>query len=256
MGSGENLQKPLAKISVRALNHLYLAVASLSVFAAIVLFTFGRFASVIVFLTLGFIVAPLAAYTDRITFDGRQLKRVGLISFFVRLIMGHRPSLQLGEIELVETEAIRTLRLRGAVRYRYRTEILGKNLRFVLASSGKNSYRNFIRELLQAMPSEKLDARSAELRDYLRDERHLSSTRALLHIASLDVLEDAAIDGPQPRRRSSLLMRAPRAENAVVNMERAKHLQFAANEPASRESCASPARPFEGRFWRCRAMPH
>ena len=54
--------------------------------------------------------------------------------------------LEVADFERVDTQAMRTLRRGGRVRYRYRTQIVGKGIEFSFASGGR-SYREMVRHL-------------------------------------------------------------------------------------------------------------
>jgi tetratricopeptide (TPR) repeat protein len=79
------------------------------------------------------------------------------------------------------------------VRYRYRTQIVGKSTEFTFASGGKN-YREMVRQLFPLIHHDKLDLRTLELRDYLCDPKTLNREVKALQLASADVLDDATFD--------------------------------------------------------------
>jgi tetratricopeptide (TPR) repeat protein len=79
------------------------------------------------------------------------------------------------------------------VRYRYRTQIVGKNTEFVFASGGR-SYREMVRQLFPLIHADKLDLRTIELRDYLCEPKPLSDEVQSLSLASADILEGATLD--------------------------------------------------------------
>ena len=147
----------------------------------------------LIFLGLAWIVVPVFALTDRIAFDGVSLRRQGPVWFLLRLLGGYRKELSIEDFETVETSAVRTLRRGGRVRYRYRTEIMGKNKVFIIASGGKN-YRKLVRELFPLIHEDKLDNRSRDLRDYLNDPRSLAQKTHLSQLAPENVLDLAKAD--------------------------------------------------------------
>jgi tetratricopeptide (TPR) repeat protein len=136
------------------------------------------------------VIVPVLALTDRIVFDGLALRRQGPIFFLLKAIFGKNRQLALADFETVETNAVRTLRRRGAVRYRYRTQISGKGKDFVIASGGE-SYRRLVRELFPLIHEDKLDNRSRDLRDYLCDPNFVNRKTQLSQLASEDILDAA-----------------------------------------------------------------
>ncbi|MEJ7618918.1 MAG: hypothetical protein WKF30_18530 [Pyrinomonadaceae bacterium] len=135
VGHGSREPQPrLERTSVRVVNRLYLIAMGSLLLAGVCLLIVNQAREAMIFLLLGGVAVPLMALTERVVFDGITLTRTGLMSLLHRLVSGEKLSLRFEEVELVETQAIRTLRRKGSVRYRYRTEILGKNLRFAVSS--------------------------------------------------------------------------------------------------------------------------
>ncbi len=93
----------------------------------------------------------------------------------------------------MDTQAVRTLRRGGRVRYRYRTLIVGRNAEFAFASGGR-SYREMVRQLFPLIPPDKLDLRTMELRDYLCEPKPLNREVKSLQLASAAVLDDATLE--------------------------------------------------------------
>ena len=87
-------------------------------------------------LAAAWLIVPVFALSDRIAFDGASLRRHGPLASFLNLVFGYRKQLATDDFETVETQAVRTLRRGGRVRYRYRTQITGKGKEFVLVSGG------------------------------------------------------------------------------------------------------------------------
>lgn len=213
------------KISVRVFHRFYPAVIASLYLIALVCWSFDKTGESIAFMVLGCVVMPLVAHTDRIVFDGTTITRTGPLNFIRSLIRNRQVSLHYSEVELVETEAVRTMRHNGSAKYQYRTKISGQNLRFTVASGG-NSYRLFVNRLLDLLAPAKLDARSAELRDYLCDEKALRATRESLQIAPPEVLENTIIEPSRARRRTN---RTTRGAESPIDETRARRLRFAAN---------------------------
>jgi tetratricopeptide (TPR) repeat protein len=183
-------QAPL--ISVRSSPGGYLVAALALTLLALLLIRAEYDEAAIAALISAWLLTPLAAFTDRIRIEGRVLSRTGLVAFVHKIFKGRALKLDIDEVEQVETYAVRTLRRGGSVRYRYRSEVVGRGLIFAFASGG--NYRHMVRCLFALIRDEKLDARSRELRDYLTDPRSLRETVKLLRIAPASVLEGALLD--------------------------------------------------------------
>ena len=107
----------------------------------------------------GWILMPIALWSDKIVFDGKRLVRTGVIPRIWASINGSGNSLSLDEVEQVETQALRALKRGGSVFYRYRTTVSGEGRRLVLASGGE-SYRRMVRSVLPMLSESLLDNRS------------------------------------------------------------------------------------------------
>lgn len=179
--------------SVRVSPGSYLAVASVLTFASVLLLRSEKDLWALLSLGLAWLVVPILALTDRIEFDGTFLRRRGPASFLFALIEGRHKKLDVDDFERVDTQAMRTIRRGGRVRYRYRTQIVGKGMEFTFASGGRK-YREMVRHLFPRVHQAKLDVRALELRDYLCDPKALNREVEALHLASSDVLDDATLD--------------------------------------------------------------
>ena len=215
--------------SVRVSPGGYLAAASALTFAALLLLRAELDAHALLAIACAWLVTPLLALTDRISFDGHNLKRRGIVPFVQQLIMRRSLCLQIDDIERIETSAVRTLRRGGRVRYRYRSEVAGKGLSLVFASGGK-SYRRMVRVLFPLLADEKLDTRSSELRDYLAAPQTLSITLNYLRLASADVLDQATEDFQSGVRKYVKHQRAFTEMRRSTDFERGRLLRRAANE--------------------------
>jgi tetratricopeptide (TPR) repeat protein len=171
----------------------YLAAASVLTFCSALLLRSERNLLALAAVSIAWLIIPVLALTDRIDFDGQFLVRRGPIPFLIRHLTGHRKELSVGDFEKVDTQAVRTLRRSGRVRYRYRTQIVGKNMEFTFASGGQ-SYREMVRQLFPLIHSDKLDLRTIELRDYLCEPKPLNTEVHSLQLASAAVLEGATLD--------------------------------------------------------------
>jgi len=131
--------------SVRVSPGPYLALAGVMSFAAALMLRGGYDMTAVIMLAAAWLIVPVFALSDRIAFDGTSLRRYGPLASFLHLIFGYRKQLGIDEFETVETQAVRTLRRGGRVRYRYRTQITGKRKEFVIVSAAmtiESSYLN------------------------------------------------------------------------------------------------------------------
>ncbi len=189
----EEPQKRLRLASVRVSPGSYLAVASVLTFASALLLKSERDLFAIVVVGIAWLIVPLLALTDRIEFDGETLRRRGPAPLLLRLILGRQKQLKVADFEKVDTQALRTLRRGGRVRYRYRTQVVGKGSEFIFASGGRN-YRQMVRELFPRIHHAKLDLRTLELRDYLLEPDVLNREVEALQLAPAEVLDGASQD--------------------------------------------------------------
>jgi tetratricopeptide (TPR) repeat protein len=181
----------------------------------------------LILLTLSWSTIPFLAFFDRINFDGERLSRSAIGLTVWRAFGGKIPYLQTDDIEIVETQAIRTARSDGKVYYRYRTEIHGKNLIYVFSSGNKN-YRQMACALFPLIDETKLDTRTIELRDYLVEPEEIALKLEQLRLPSAEVLE-SEFDSIQLQAR-----KLRRRTNPVTNSEnthlQAESLRQAANQ--------------------------
>jgi hypothetical protein len=189
----EQPQRHLRVASVRVSPGSYFAAASVLTFGSVLLLRSQQDLFALVALALAWMIVPILALTDRVEFDGESLSRRGPLPFFQRLIAGTRKRLRVADCEKVETQALRTLRRGGRVRYRYRTQILGRGAEFTFASGGRR-YREMVRHLFPLIHHAKLDLRTLELRDYLCEPAVLNHEVETLQLASPDVLDGATLD--------------------------------------------------------------
>lgn len=222
--------------SVRVSPGSYLAAASVLTFVSALLLRSEQDILALAMLSFAWLIVPALAFTDRIEFDGKSLSRRGPAPFIQRLIAGRHKQLRIEDFERVDTHALRTLRRGGRVRYRYRTQVTGKNTEFRFASGGR-SYREMISKLLPRLHEDKLDLRSLELREYLCDPKTLRRESDALHLASTDVLDSASLDfklgrnSKKPSRKNEASSFDATAETAViVERERALLLSSLGNK--------------------------
>ena len=215
--------RPVA--SVRVSPGGYLAAASILTFASVLLLRAENDTWALAALLTAWLVIPVLALTDRIVFDGKALTRRGPIPFVFQLISGTRQQLGLPDFERVDTNAVRTLRRGGSVRYRYRSQVAGRGVSFVLASGGK-SYREMVRELFPLIPDQKIDSRTQELRDHLCEPGSFTRDIESLGLASPAVLDNAIAD-----LKNRIANRPSSAESqSTEDLERARLLRRLANQ--------------------------
>ena len=227
----ERQQRGLRLASVRVSPGSYLAVACVLTFSSALLLRSERDLLALAVVAVAWLLIPILAVTDRLEFDGQFLVRRGPGPFLLRLIAGYQKELSVPDFEKVDTQAVRTLRRGGRVRYRYRTLIVGKNAEFAFASGGR-SYREMVRQLFPLIHQDKLDLRTIELRDYLCEPKPLNREADSLQLASADVLDGATLDfklaGKKQRARDEMQYSATAVSGA--DHERALQLGQVANK--------------------------
>ena len=183
----ERAQKRTTIASVRNSPGPYIAFASVITFVAALALRAHQDAVALILIGAAWLIVPVIALSDRIAFDGASLRRQGPLASLLH-VFGYRKQLAIDDFETVETQAVRTLRRGGRVRYRYRTQITGKGKEFVIVSGGRD-YRKLVRELFPLIHECKLDNRSRDLRDYLNDPRFLNRKTQLSQLAPSDLLD-------------------------------------------------------------------
>ena len=178
-----------------------------------------------ILLGLSVIMLPALAFTDRIAFDGKRLRRTGILPRIWAWFNGYFYHLKLSDIEQVETQALRALKRGGSVFYRYRTTVNGRGLKFVFASGGEE-YRRMIRLIFPRLAENVLDNRSIELRDYLSEPKEVLMKAEFAHIPSSDVLEDSINIFHKPDRSKE----RSNDEPGAADLERVEYLRRLANE--------------------------
>ena len=202
----------------------YFAAAALLTFASLWCLRTHRDLPALILIAGTWTAIPLLVLTNRLSFDGYTISRTGLTAMLIRLVRKRSQNLALDDVERVEVATLRTLRRGGKVRYRYRVEIAGRGLSFVLASGGYE-FRQMVRVLLPRIPDHKLDARARELRDHLGEVSVVRREAVKLGIASTSVLEETSDAKRADKYRAALSVSPASGEDA----ERASLLRKAAN---------------------------
>lgn len=179
--------------SVRVSPGGYLVASSVLTFAAGLLLRSEQDQWALLAVIVAWMLLPVLAMTDKIAFDGQSLVRRGIMPLIVQLISGRKQQLSIAEVERVDTNAVRTLRRGGRVRYRYRSQITGRGTGFVFASGGRR-YREMVHRLFPLIHDDKIDLRTRELRDYLCDPKALNRELGRLKLAPSDVLDNATAE--------------------------------------------------------------
>ena len=224
----ERAQKKSTIASVRVSPGPYLALAGVVTFVAALVLRANYDAAALIMIAIAWLIIPVLALSDRIVFDGSSLRRQGPLASFLHLFFGYGKQLAIDDFETVETQAVRTLRRGGRVRYRYRTQITGKGKEFVIVSGGRY-YRQLVRELFPLIHESKLDNRSRDLRDYLNDPTFLNRKTQLTQLASSDLLDVTGSDFKLSRKFKK---RADVQETPATpeDLERARLLRRLGNE--------------------------
>jgi tetratricopeptide (TPR) repeat protein len=211
--------------SVRVSPNSYYAAAFLVLFTSAFLLFIEQNAAAAVGLCLGLIVLPLLAFTDRLTFDGRKIRRTGMIPRFFGRSFGIRTGLRPSHIEKIETRALRAVRFSGRVVYVHRTTIRGRGMHVTFASRGER-YARLVRELFSLVAEDVLDERSFELRDYLANRREIRDLAQVSKIPSVDALESSM----EQVRSGRGLLRQSNAEGDAARPEKLEKLRLLANQ--------------------------
>ena len=222
----ERAQKRSTVASVRVSPGPYLVVSSVMTFVSALSLRGQYDAAALVLIGVAWLVVPVFALSDRIAFDGASLRRQGPLASLLHLLFRYRKQLAIDDFETVETQAVRTLRRGGRVRYRYRTQIIGKGKEFVLVSGGPH-YRKLVREAFPLIHESKLDNRSRDLRDYLNDPRFLNRKAQLSQLAPSDLLDVTRSDFKLGRKLRPNVSETPAT---TEELERARLLRRLGNE--------------------------
>lgn len=177
-------------VFVRALAGGYLSASFvISFFSALVAYV-GYFEYALPLFAIALMVVPFLWFTDKLTFDGRRVRRTGLVPYLLARATGTRDRLKISDIEQVETVAFPGIKRGRNIYFTYRTTILGKNVRFSL-SSRHRGFGDLTRALLLRIDEDCLDNPSIDLRDYFAEKRHAGQKARESDIPSSDVLDSS-----------------------------------------------------------------
>ncbi|MGI8544863.1 MAG: tetratricopeptide repeat protein [Aridibacter sp.] len=213
------------KIRVSA-NSYFIALFLATFFTGLFIYLEYDLVAAILFIS-SWILIPFLMWTDKISFDGKELIRTGFIPRAWAWFNNLKYRLKLDEIEQVETQALRALKRGGSVFYRYRTSVRGKDLSFVIASGGED-YRLMVVKLFPLLSENLLDNRSIELRDYLSEPKETLMKAEFAKIPSIEVLESSLSEFEHPKLKKRARKNPPVFEEA--ELEKADYLRRLANE--------------------------
>lgn len=179
---------PKKAIAVRVAPVNYLVALLLASFLAAFLIYLEWDLYAIALLGIIWLIVPLLAFTDRVLFDGRRIRRTGLIPRIWASMTGTRDRIKLSDVELAQTTILRTIKRGGNLIYTYRTTFAGKGKTFVV-NSGHRNYRRLVEAILPRLNEVVLDHRSVELRDHFSDRGELRLKAKAAEIPPADVLE-------------------------------------------------------------------
>ena len=156
-------------VAVRALLGGYLSASFVMTFLAALCNYLEYFYAAATAILIAMVVVPILWLTDRIIFDGRRIKRTGIIPQLLARMTGMRDRLKVSDIEQVETVAVPGLKRGRNVYFTYRTAIFGKGVRFTISSRYKG-YGEVVRSILQRIDEDVLDITSIDIRDYFAEK--------------------------------------------------------------------------------------
>lgn len=172
---------------------------------------------------IAWIVVPIFWISDKLTFDGRRIRRTGVVPYLLARATGTRDRLKVSDIEQVETVAFPGIKRGRNVYFNYRTSVMGKGVRFSL-SSRHRGFGDMIRTLLPRIDEDCLDNSSIDLRDYFAEKRVVGQRARESEIPSSDVLDSSFRDIHLKATHEGL-----QSEDAN-NSEKANQLRRLANE--------------------------
>lgn len=215
---------PTERVAVRVAPVHYMAALLLASFLSAFLLYIELDIYALTFLGLVWLIIPALAFTDRIAFDGRRIRRTGLVPRLWARASGQRDRIKLSDVEHVQTTVLRTIKRGGNLIYVYRTSFVGKGRSFTVISSNRN-YADLLDAVLPKLSELVLDHRSLELRDHFADRRELKQKARAADIPSADVLETSIRDSYTRKDRNSV-----NVEREPEQIEKALSLHRLANQ--------------------------
>ncbi|MDM7920721.1 MAG: hypothetical protein QUS14_00355 [Pyrinomonadaceae bacterium] len=215
---------PELPVAVRTPPAVYVGLGFVLLFLAAFLFylDLGLYALLVVIAAV--VVVPLLATFDKIVFDGKRIRRTGILFRMSSQMFGQRDRLKLSDIEHVDTQALRMVNRGGRIAYRFRTGIHGKGVMFTIAGGG-DRYRKMVQAILPRLDANVLDTRSLELRNYLASPDEVRLRANLSNIPPSDVIEPTLSQSLQRRRKDRAVPFAD-PEQAMVLRQLANELRF------------------------------
>jgi tetratricopeptide (TPR) repeat protein len=177
-------------------------------------------------LVFSWLVIPPLAFLDRVAFDGKRIRRTGLLPRTWSYLTSSRDRIKLNDIEQVQTNVLRTIRRGGNMIYTYRTAFFGKGKIFVI-HSGNATYRRMVEAILPRLNETLLDPRSIELRDHIADRNEIRRKARAADIPPADILEGSLKE--THGAKTSVYAQQPESESAD-SIEKALNLHRLANE--------------------------
>lgn len=168
----------------------YLAASFISTFLGGLLAYLGFGLYAIPVFVIAWLIIPVLWLNDRISFDGRRIRRTGLVNLIFTRLTGTRDCLKINDIEQIETAVFAGIKRGRNVQYTYRTAISGKTARFVF-SSRYRGYRELVRTVFPLVDEDILDNSSIDLRDYLAEDREVAAKARESEIPATDVLDSS-----------------------------------------------------------------
>lgn len=207
------------RIRVRVLPLNYLVSLLLASFLAAFLLYIEADLYAYLLLAAAWITVPLLILQDRIEFDGKRIRRTGLIPRVWSRLTATRDRIKLNDVEHVRTNILRTIKRGGNLIYTYRTTFFGKGKAFTIHAGGRH-YRDFVEAVLPRLNPNVLDHRSIDLRDHLNDRVEVRRRAKQAEIPSADVLEES-LQSPFPKAANT---------DSAGSPEKALELHRLANE--------------------------
>ena len=202
------------QVAVRVSSQSYITSLLLGTFFSGLFFYLELDIAGVLLFGVSWILIPILAFNDQISFDGKRILRTGLLPKLWSNLNSTRRSLKVSDIEQVETHANRSVRRGANILYRYQIIVRGKGLSISIASGG-DAFRELARRILVLLPDNVLDSRSIELRDHLSDPKEILMKAEFSRIPAADVLESSLRHSDlRGKRRHSSTEQPPEEEKA------------------------------------------